>query len=456
MFCQDYLGSLAAVLSVCQPHTTELINRPEFGLSELGGTLEALHDGIKAMRDANILHPELTRWWQELADKYDLHGFAKMLNVHQYKDLARTSQDVKTACRQLVEWSQALVSGDGFDKIATLLRAGGVLYVGLNQTLTLSALASDPAAWRDKIPGAHRKLPEYIAWANAEGRDGKALVGFLSAVLYQRYDRDRIQRGEQRKVSTAATAENRPGLIFTPRVADGLNLMAFQAQLHEASKVAQGLASQQCIEAAQKRTLEEFLTALAHIRVVGAKGTAEEVQELNAMLPEAFKTRTLAQQALSLPLKTGTPQKAHMLAQNEASLALMKTPEFTSGSAPADAVGKDKVAKNLSSEFDVQLIMQEHGHQVQLAVEASRSGFMKKVQAAFTACTDHYNESVDKLEKLLTKPKAVRRCLAELDAMWQPLNEVYNVRMQEHQAALEADSPPKDEAKKSKKKRLDP
>ena len=70
------MATPAMFLSSVRPWTSELLNRPGIGWSELGSTLEVLSQ-LLALGENDILHPKLTAFLKEIFRKHDLVNAAK-------------------------------------------------------------------------------------------------------------------------------------------------------------------------------------------------------------------------------------------------------------------------------------------------------------------------------------------------------------------------------------------
>ena len=88
---------------------TELVNRPETGLSMVIGNVVALRKIIDEGAAGHIFSKDFAKKLGEMCDKFDVSHMNRMINVQDYPEVERSSAEVDKACKQALKMGKHIV-----------------------------------------------------------------------------------------------------------------------------------------------------------------------------------------------------------------------------------------------------------------------------------------------------------------------------------------------------------
>ena len=123
--------------------STELINRPATGLSELAGCIECTNQVFVERPSAfgNI--------WKSLYAKYELDNWVKILNSYAYPKVSRTPEDLAKAVQQFLKFLGELRASH-YEALAQEMAASATKTVGLAWALEAASLTI-PGTWAERL-----------------------------------------------------------------------------------------------------------------------------------------------------------------------------------------------------------------------------------------------------------------------------------------------------------------
>lgn len=156
--------------------SSEMVNRPGVGMSELGAAVILFHTLLEEGRKKQVLHDSFVQKWLGLYEEQDLVKCAKMLNTQDYPEIQRSDAAVLEAVKGILSFGNTV--REQWEELVWIFGAFSGASTCLSWTLQLGALTI-PGAWASalkdvpKLPGSNEKL-------KAAPTKGKLLAAVLS------------------------------------------------------------------------------------------------------------------------------------------------------------------------------------------------------------------------------------------------------------------------------------
>lgn len=169
---------------------SELINRPDIGVSMAVGTLAALKVNLSEGQSHGFFHPKFVSEFASLCDQFDLQKMNEALNIHDFPDVDRSEADIQRAAKDLLKFSSAVK--DLWPKYADCLGRLAGAFIGVYTAMTLGAcvLPGTVAAAVADVP-LDAELKDSAAAAKskllANPASATALSDFVTALVWARH-----------------------------------------------------------------------------------------------------------------------------------------------------------------------------------------------------------------------------------------------------------------------------
>ena len=185
----ERLLSAEAFATALSPETTELLNRPGVGLSELGGVILNLNQVLEDGLSAKVFDPDLVSGWRTVFEEFKLREAAETLNSNDYPEADRSSAKLLAAVQSVAKLGNHV--REHWTRFSILLGLGSAVLVDTAWLCTLASLTI-PGVYADKLKDVPVTSTDAKARLTGNPTLGKHLIGFWSEEVHAQH-RVRVQ-----------------------------------------------------------------------------------------------------------------------------------------------------------------------------------------------------------------------------------------------------------------------
>lgn len=215
---QDYLRSLDGIVNTLNPWTTELLNRPAIGWSELMGSLVAFEDVLEEGGRLEVFNKVYVDKIRAVMEQYNVRENAKLLDIKHFPDMHRSQASLARAYQEAASFLAEFSGNDDLAKLLFLTKAGGACLIAGTHVANGVALISHPEIWCNKVPTDSR--PSFEAWRGKPTSIGKATT-FHASILMDSYEDSRRKHGGAPASTEASTPQSKLVLNFDSSPEEG-------------------------------------------------------------------------------------------------------------------------------------------------------------------------------------------------------------------------------------------
>ena len=152
--------------------STELVNRPATGLSELAGCLETVNQAMKERPTA------FYEKWAVLYLKHDVENASKCLNSHAYPNITRSEADLAKAVQQILKFSNDLRT-QHWEALSQEMAVSATKVVGLSWAMEAASLTI-PGSYAERLSSIKTQNKDAQTKMNATPQSGRLVRDFLA------------------------------------------------------------------------------------------------------------------------------------------------------------------------------------------------------------------------------------------------------------------------------------
>jgi hypothetical protein len=203
-----------ALLPKVTASTSQLVNRPGVGLSELGSAITSYETLLREGASKGVLSRSFTKKWLERMEALDIARAAELLNSQDYPEMNRSEAELRTATVHILQFANVL--RENWDEVVWFFGLATTMSVSGAWLLQLASL-SVPGAWAAALRDVPN-LPPSKDKLVAQPTKGKVLAEFLAECVSSLAASREPRRAAIKRTSDMLTFSDTEDELEQPRV----------------------------------------------------------------------------------------------------------------------------------------------------------------------------------------------------------------------------------------------